>query len=372
MTPTPSSRPPSHSLPSGARRHRPAWRALLLPLALLLAAAPSPGDEALPPPPEVSRIHFGSCLRESEPVPIFEAILAEEPELFLFIGDNIYADTEDMDVMRAKYARLAAIEGFAQLRLRAPVMATWDDHDYGENDAGAEYPMKREAQEVFVNFWGDPPDSPRRRREGVFEARTLGPEGRRVQILMLDTRFFRGPLKTGERRLGGPYYPDPDPSVPMLGEAQWQWLERRLREPAELRLIVSSIQFVASDAGQETWSNLPSERRRLVDLIAETGASGVVFLSGDRHWAELSRLDEEAPYPLYDLTSSALNQIHPRGTPTDNRWRISESTYHLENYGVVEIDWEAEDPEVTLSIRDIEGATRIEHALRLSELQPLP
>jgi alkaline phosphatase D len=338
-------------------------------LVLLCLSGPSTGDEALPPPAEVSRILFGSCLKESEPAPIFDPILAEEPELVLFLGDNIYADTEDMEVMRAKYARLAAIEGFAQLRLRAPVMATWDDHDYGENDAGAEYPMKREAQEIFVNFWGDPPDSPRRRRDGVYEARTLGPEGRRVQILMLDTRFFRGALKTGERRLGGVYYPDPDPGIPMLGEAQWQWLERRLREPAELRLLVSSIQFVASDAGQEAWSNLPSERQRLIDLIAATEAEGIVVLSGDRHWSELSRLDEGVPYPIYDLTSSSLNQVHPRGTPTENRWRISETTYHLENYGLVEINWEPEDPEVTLSIRDLEGATRLEHRLRLSELR---
>jgi len=328
------------------------------------------GDEALPPTAALSRIHFGSCLKEAEPVPILDTILAEEPELFLFLGDNIYADTEDMDVMRAKYARLAAIEGFAQLRLRAPVMATWDDHDYGENDAGAEYPMKREAQEIFVNFWGDAPDSPRRRREGVYEARTLGPEGRRVQIVMLDTRFFRGPLKTGERRLGGPYYPDPDPAIPMLGEEQWQWLERRLREPAELRLIVSSIQFVASDAGQETWSNLPAERQRLIDLIASTGAAGVVLLSGDRHWSELSLQDEGVPYPLYDLTSSSLNQVHPRGTPTDNRWRISETTYHEENYGLVEIDWEAAEPSVTLSIRDLDGETCFEKSVALAELRP--
>lgn len=198
----------------------------------------------------------------------------------------------------------------------------------------------------------------------------LGPEGRRVQVLMLDTRYFRGPLKTGERRVGGPYYPEQDPSVPMLGEAQWEWLEAQLRKPAELRLIVSSIQFLAEAAGQETWSNLPGERRRLIDLISETGAAGVIFLSGDRHWSEFSRQDEGVPYPLHDFTSSSFNQLHPRGTPTENRWRFSETTWHRENYGLLAIDWEASPPAVTVSVRGLEGKTRLEHRLSLDELWP--
>lgn len=340
----------------------------LLPLIVPHGLASDAGEER--PPAALQRILFASCLREDKPAPIFETMRKEDPDLVLFLGDNIYADTKDMEEMKSKYARLAAIRGFAGLRLEAPVMATWDDHDYGLNDAGSEYTKRTEAQEIFVNFWGDAPDSPRRHRPGIYESRILGPVGKRVQVLMLDTRFFRGPLKTGERRVGGPYYPEPDSSIPMLGDEQWQWLEEQLRKPAELRLIVSSIQFLAGAAGQETWSNLPSERQRMIDLIAKTGANGVVFLSGDRHWSEFSRQDEGVPYPLYDFTSSSLNQLHPRGTPTENRWRISKTTWHRENYGVLEIDWEADPPAVTVSIRDLGGEIRLEHRLNLGELAP--
>ena len=343
---------------------KPALRiaAVFVCLPLLSALAQSPRSQAL------TRIHFGSCIKQSEPMPIFQTILKEKPEIFLMIGDNIYADTEDMDVMRAKYATLNADPGFSLLRGTCPVLATWDDHDFGKNDAGADYPKKREAQKIFSDFWGDPLSSPRRRREGVYDAHIVGPKDRRVQIILLDTRYFRGPLKKGKRRTGGPYHPNPDPAVPMLGEAQWQWLEKQLRKPADLRVIASSIQFIAEAAGQETWSNLPAERRRMIDLIAGTKAGGVVFVSGDRHWSDLSVQKEDVPYPLYDLTSSSLNQPHKRGTPTDNRYRAIEKTYHETNYGMLEIDWDAPEPALRFLITDINGKTRISKEIRIGDL----
>lgn len=337
-----------------------------VPLALAIGfASPAQSED----PAALSRILFGSCLKEAEVSPIFETILAHKPELFLFLGDNIYADTSDMSVMQAKYDVLAATPKFAELMKACPVHATWDDHDYGLNDAGAEYEKRDEAQKIFVDFWGDAPDSPRRSRPGVYEAKIYGAEGTRVQVIMLDTRYFRGPLKKGEKRVGGVHYPNDDKNVTMLGEAQWAWLEEELQKPAEVRLLVSSIQCVSEASGHETWSNLPHERQRLFDLIGKTKVNGVVILSGDRHWAELSVAREAVPYPIYDLTSSSFNQIHPRGTPTENRYRESPRTWHRENFGEVAIDWKGENTAVNLLVRDLEGNVVIERAVPLRELQ---
>lgn len=316
----------------------------------------------------LTKILFGSCIKQEKPIPIFETILSYYPEVFLFLGDNVYADTDDMTEMREKYAKLGGVPEFQKLREVSEVMAVWDDHDYGRNDAGAEYPKRAEAQEVFLDFWregGDPSDF----HEGVYDSRILGPVGKRVQIILLDARYFRGPLKTGERRVGGKYYPAEDTSIPMLGEEQWQWLEKELNKPAEIRLIGSGIQIVPEASGQETWSNLPHERQRLFDVVAKTKAEGVIFLSGDRHWSEFSKVTENAPYPLYDFTSSSLNQIHPRGTPTDNRFRVSESTYHKENFGEIEIDWSGEETSLTVSIRDLEGMVKFAERVPLAELK---
>jgi alkaline phosphatase D len=320
----------------------------------------------------LSRILFGSCLKEAEISPIFETILAHEPELFLFLGDNIYADTSDMAVMQAKYDVLGATPKFAELMKACPVHATWDDHDYGVNDGGAEYTPRDEAQRIFLDFWGDAADSPRRARPGVYESAIYGEPGKRVQVLVLDTRYFRGPLKKGEKRLGGSWYPSDDPAITMLGEAQWLWLEEELKKPVEVRLVVSSIQLVASAAGQETWANLPLEQKRFYDLIAKTKANGVIVLSGDRHWAELSVEREGVPYPIRDLTSSSFNQLHERGTPTENTKRALPNTWHRENFGEVAIDWRGEETVVHLRVRDLEGKAVIEEAVALRELRVGP
>ena len=161
-----------------------------------------PAAKAAVPPAALplSRIAFGSCATQARPQPIWDAVVATRPELTLLLGDNIYGDTLDMDVMRAKYAKLAAMPGFQLLRKTCPILATWDDHDLGANDAGGDYPKKDESQKVFLDFFGDPADSPRRHRPGVYDAKVFGPEGKRVQVIMLDTRYFRSPLKTESSR----------------------------------------------------------------------------------------------------------------------------------------------------------------------------
>lgn len=156
----------------------------------------------------------------------------------------------------------------------------------------------------------------------------------------------------------------------MLGEAQWRWLKDQLTQPAELRVVVSSIQFVSEFSGGEAWANLPHEKERMLEVLKETKANGVLFLSGDRHWCELSRMEGPLGYPLYDLTASSLTELHKRGTPTANKYRAHAQTYHDVNVGHMHIDWGASDPLITLKIVDVAGKTRIEHRIQISELQP--
>jgi alkaline phosphatase D len=340
---------------------------LALFVAAVLAAAPA--RDARP----VADVVFGSCLKDVEH-PMLARTLTLPMDLFLFLGDNIYADTTDMAVMRARYDALKASAFFRTLRARVPILATWDDHDVGANDAGADYPKLRESKAEFLRWLDEPADSPRRHRDGVYDAHIFGPPGRRVQIILLDTRTFRSPLRRADKSepplLGGPYRPLADPAATMLGDAQWRWLRAQLQQPAEVRLIASSIQFVSEFSGGEAWANLPLEKQRLLDLLHDTRAAGVLFVSGDRHWCELSRMPGPTGYALHDLTASALTEKHPRGTPTPNRYRALEKTYHDVNVGHLRIDWSAADPRITWRIVDVTGATQLEHSLHLSELQP--
>lgn len=318
-------------------------------------------------------IAFGSCAGQDRPQPFWEPILAHEPDLFLFIGDNIYGDTEDMSVMRAKYQELAARPGFQQLRATVPVLATWDDHDYGVNDGGASYPMRDGSKEAFMEFYGIAEDAPMRARDGIYDAHILGPEGKRIQIIMLDTRYFRGDLQRkpeGDPRPGR-YVPSDDTTQTMLGAEQWAWLEEQLRQPAEVRIIASSIQFIPEEHGWEKWANLPHERTRMLNLLRETEANGVFFVSGDRHLAEISRLDAEAGvgYPLYDITSSGLNRGGGGSADEPNRHRLG-SNFRANNYGLITINWAEADPTINFQVFDDEGQQGLQQNVVLSALKP--
>lgn len=147
--------------------------------------------------PVVSRIAFGACAKQDQPQPIWDAIVALQPQRFVFLGDNIHGDTEDMAVLKAKYDLLGNQPGYRKLKQTCPVLATWDDHDYGGNDAGVEYPKKRESQQLFLDFFDVPKDDSRRQQEGVHSSHLLGPPGKRIHLILLDSRYFRSPLKKG-------------------------------------------------------------------------------------------------------------------------------------------------------------------------------
>ncbi len=312
----------------------------------------------------VSRIAFGSCCRQDKPQPIWDAIVAAKPQLFIFLGDNVYGDTEDMTVMRGKYALLAAQPGFQKLREAATILATWDDHDMGKNDAGVEFPAKEPSKQELFRFLSEPPESARRTREGVYDAYLLGPQGKRVQVILLDTRWFRSPMKSRRDEKNILYYdPDDDVAKTVLGEAQWTWLEQQLKQPADVRVIGSSIQVLSGEHRFEKWNNFPRERQRLLDLIDRSaGDAPVVLLSGDRHTAEISKLDRPGKPPLFDITASSLNTGGMSAADEPNSYRIG-PRYPRPNFGVIEIDWNGKAPALSLQLRDVDGTPVREHAL---------
>jgi len=338
--------------------------ALLGKVPLAMASAPLAAATA-----PLTRIAFGSCAHQEKPQPIWDAVVASAPELFVFLGDNIYGDSDDPTVLAAKYSQLAAKPGFQRLRETCAVIATWDDHDYGRNDAGAEYPMREASRELFMNFWKEPAESTRRTHpEGIFGARTLGEPGQRVQILLLDLRWNRTtlPMVQGESALAerdaadmGPYNPDNSPAASMLGETQWQWLEAELRKPAEVRIVASSIQALPMFTGWEAWANFPRERARLVELLHATSDSVNLIISGDVHWCEYSLLAEgAATQPLAELTCSGLTETWDKISP--NQLRIG-TAHAVPNFGLIEIDWHGARPRLQLSARTLDGSALFTH-----------
>jgi alkaline phosphatase D len=281
---------------------------------------------------------FGSCLHQEKELVLLNKAAAMSPNAFVFLGDNIYADTYDSMRINKAYQALACNPNFQALKRSAPLYATWDDHDYGANDAGKEYPQKENSKRIFLEFWGEPKDSERYKHEGIYTSYYLGPEGKKIQIILLDTRTFRSQLlRANGKPYRNDYRPNKDKSATILGDAQWKWLASELEKPADLRIIGSSTQFGIEYNGYESWANFPLEREKMLKLIKEKQAEHLFFISGDVHYAELSKIETEGLYPIYDLTSSGLNRDWPHVEPNKNR--VGKSC-DLFNFGTIEIDWE--------------------------------
>lgn len=302
-------------------------------------------------------------------MPALRAAAAAKPDLFVYLGDNVYADAvsgeADLPELRQAYRDLAANPDFAAIREAAPIMPAWDDHDYGWNDAGGGFFGKEFAETLFENFWEAPADA--RSHPGTYYSTINGPVGARVQIIMLDTRFFRSPLKTSEGPggRGRNYLADNDPASTILGEAQWKWLDEQLAKPAELRFIMSSIQILPREHRFEKWSNFPPERARLSQLLKTRNAKGVVLVSGDRHVAGLYKDPDFGPAAVFEMTASALNRSL-RATSDETDSLVLGTLYAPNNFGLIDIDWNRRN--LVLAIHDEKGEVQRSQNVSFAEL----
>ena len=285
-------------------------------------------------------VAFGSCNMSQEPNPFWDDILSEYPDVWIWGGDIVYADTDDVERLRTIYAMQDTVAGYAKLRNEVPIIGTWDDHDFGVNDGGSDFAIKAESQQVFLDFMGVPEDSERRNQEGVYTSHDYEVPAGKVKVIVLDTRYFRSELIKDEdsnRR----YKPTMDSTATILGNAQWEWLGKELKESdADFNLIMSSIQVLSGEHGFETWGNFPLEVEKLENIIKQSGAKGVIILSGDRHISEFSRADVDGlSYPLVDFTSSGLTHSYFSFSGEPNQHRVGEVVSD-KSYGIINLNIE--------------------------------
>ncbi len=320
----------------------------LLVMALVLSGCKSTKDSmdtSLVTPekknPSQFVIAFGSCNKHDLANRFWDDIVKINPDVWIWGGDNIYADTDNMAKLRSLYALQEKVDHYAELLKNVEVIGTWDDHDYGVNDGGADFSERDGSQQAFLDFMAVPNDSPRRDREGVYTAHDYTVGDKSIKVLVLDTRFFRTGL-TEDPDPNKRYRPNDYGEGTLLGKAQWQWLENELaRSKADFNVIVSSIQFLSSEHTFEKWANFPHEVDRMKKLIVESGAKGVIFLSGDRHISEFSKVDMTGlSYPLIDFTSSGLTHSYTNFSGEPNTYRVGE-VVATTSFGLVTLDLEA-------------------------------
>lgn len=292
-------------------------------------------------------IAFGSCNNQVLENNFWASIEENNPKVWIWGGDIIYSDTEDMAYLDKNYSTQKQDSAYANFIKKVDVLATWDDHDYGLNDGGTEYAFKKESQQLFLDFLNVPKNDPRRKQEGVYYSKDYNIAKESVKIILLDTRYFRTAL-TPDTLSNKRYQPTSIGS--MLGQQQWKWLESELKNStASYHIIMSSIQFLSAEHGFESWGNMPSEVKKLETLLKTTQAKNTIILSGDRHISEISKKEIDGlTYPLIDFTSSGMTHSYTSFKGELNPYRIVDVVSE-KSFGLLKIDLLKK--EVTMEIR---------------------
>ena len=289
---------------------------------------------------ETYKIALGSCLHQDHPAPIWDAVKDNNIDSFFFLGDNIYGDVPSGLPWKLKRSYDKQKKVLPSWLMSKQIHVIWDDHDYGKNDGGGSYRFKEYAQDLYIDFWDIPDNDPRANREGIYYQQLQNINGLRVLFVGLDTRYFRSNIKEKD----DVYLPNLEPEATFLGDKQWEWLKDTLKKEHDLLILASSIQVLATEHRFEKWSNIPSERNKLLTLL-ESLDSRVIVVSGDRHRAGLYQYND-----ITEITASSLNRP-TYSEETDSL--LLGKTYTENNFGLISIEKDI----VEISVINVDNKT---------------
>ncbi len=318
-------------------------------------------------PPDFS-FAIGSCFYANEPkddrpgksygdhYEVFNSILRNDPDFMVWLGDNIYLRTPDFLTKRGIRHRHRHARAIAELQ---PLLgsvhhyAIWDDHDYGPNDADASYANKRIAAEAFNDYWGNLNTDVT--GEGGITSHFLWND---VEFFMMDNRYHRDPNKKRT------------PNKQYLGEKQLDWLIKALTSSkATFKIVCIGGQTISDAKVYENYATYPEEQQTLLRRLHEERISGVVFMSGDRHHTEISKLERPEAYPLIDITCSPLTSGTHKQRNEGNTWQVKDKVFFDRNFGIVKVSGPRKDRRLVLSIYNSKGDKIWDYTIKSQDLK---
>ena len=303
-------------------------------------------------------IGFGSCIDQDLPQPIWSAIEAKNVDTFMFLGDNVYGDHPSGKLDKLKKSYITQSTKLPKWLNKKKVISIWDDHDYGINDGGGDFKNKRESQKLFLDFWKIPKDDLRHKRDGLYFNELIQIDDFKINLIVLDTRFFRSKLTSAK----SPYVPTNNIDTTILGDEQWNWFEEVINRDSDLILVLSSIQILATEHVFERWDLFPHERLKMLKLL-DAKDTKTLIISGDRHKGGLYKEGD-----LIELTSSSLNRptaaarisrnlsIVPntiKNQLLEDDKLLQNKIYNYENFGLIKINTETQ--KIVISLNDLNG-----------------
>jgi len=305
-------------------------------------------------PPELKFL-LGSCtyVNESEfdrpgkpyggGYEIFENMAREDFNAMLWLGDNVYLREVDFSSQSGfvhRYNHTRNLPQMQSLLSKGVHYAIWDDHDFGPNDCDGSWIHQDWSRDVFHAFWPNP-------ESGIPDAEKLNV----TQFLFGDVEFFL--MDNRSHRVNHSMGPE---KRQILGPVQRNWLLNALRNSrAPFKMVAIGGQMVSDAAIFENFAQFPEERELLFKQIDELGIRGVVFLTGDRHNSELSKMKLPSGNWVYDVTVSPLTSGSYDHTDEPNTLREPGTMVGVRNYGILEFTGPRKERVLTITVNNADG-----------------
>lgn len=308
----------------------------------------------------------GSCAYTKEPETdseeyrgiyhIYNSIAALKPDFMLWLGDNIYFENSDITSREGMLHRYTFSRGnpYLQKLLRTSHhYAIWDDHDYGPNDADSSFKNKAISNEMFNLFWCNNDLRRFNRNNSIANVFSWND----ADFFLLDDRTFRAPAKNARA------------NKQLLGKEQINWLIKELkRSNAIFKFISMGGQILNPDKVSENYSKYKKEWKYLLSELDKSGVGGILLLTGDRHFSEVTMMTRDGKYPLYELTCSPLTSSVTKKEVGKNKLRVNGSLITERNFSIITIGSEGEKRFVKMTIYSNSGKPLWEKRINKSEI----
>lgn len=306
-------------------------------------------------------------------------MLADQPDLVVFVGDYIYEGSWGSNPVRLHRGGEARTvvdyrNRYAQYKLDAdlraahaalPFVLTWDDHEVDNDYAGAQSEqldpqfLLRRAAAYQACYEHQP--LPRRMLPAGADMRiyTTFDYGDLARILLLDNRQYRDPQACQEDNVGGSRSVGDcaemaQPGRTLLGAAQQQWLEGELAQTrarwnvlAQQTLFASQRQSagVQPERWTDAWDGYPHAREAVLAALQRHRVRNPLVLGGDVHAFYACDVHRDGDDPRTPIVASEIctTSLASEGLPRE-----------------LVAGWVSHNPHIHLARPDVRGYALLE------------
>lgn len=296
---------------------------------------------------------------------MFKSMPKVKADFMLWLGDYLYYLRKDFaspERMWEKQIDTRKRKNLNSFLKQYPQYAIWDDHDFGPYNGESNYKLKDTTLFLHKIFWANPSYG-NTETKGIFTSFTKHD----AEFILLDDRYYRTQ----------PNIKEPT----MLGKEQLGWLFQKLKSSnATFKFIVigsqvlNTYKYTGDDFGEmaeESYELFPKERQEILDFIKNNSIKGVIFMSGDRHFTVLERLERPNAYPLYDFTCSPLTSFveKPRKDEEKSSLIVKGTLLRKRNFSRINILGEKNNRRCVIEVFDDKAKLHWQYSISENELK---